>query len=69
MAYSLPHRPRHLPTDLRLFRERRDMTQKQMAEWLGVKSNTVARWERGERSIPPLLSLVLALWEKLEESP
>lgn len=52
-----------------MFRERRDMTQQQLAEWLGVKANTVARWERGERQLPPLLPLVLALWEQIEESP
>lgn len=69
MAYSTPQRPRHLPSDLRMFREQRDMTQQQLADWLGVKANTVARWERGERQLPPLLPLVLALWEQIEESP
>ena len=35
------------------------MTQEQLAGELGVAANTVARWERGERSIPPHLSLAL----------
>lgn len=39
------------------FREVRDLeglTQKELAEWMGVAPNTLARWERGERSIPKI---------------
>lgn len=73
MAYLAPPvraRGYHLRGDyLHDFRTCRGMTQQQMADWLGVKSNTVARWERGERSLPPLLGLVLALWEEIESRP
>lgn len=49
------------------FRVGRGMTQAEMAAWLGVRPNTVARWERQERPLPVLLALVLALQEDLEE--
>ncbi len=48
-------------------RERRialDMTQEQLAAELEAASNTVARWERGERGIPPYLSLALETVER-----
>lgn len=57
------------PVYLHTFRYQRGLTQAQMAEWLGVSANAVARWERGERKLPPLLSLVMALQEEWESSP
>lgn len=45
--------------ELRERREALEMTQEQLATALGVKANTVARWERGERGIPPHLPLAL----------
>jgi DNA-binding XRE family transcriptional regulator len=50
------------------FRIHRGMTQAEMAEWLGVRPNTVARWERQDKPLPPLLALVMALEENLEET-
>lgn len=50
--------------ELRKRREALSMTQEQLAAALGVASNTVARWERGERSIPPHLSLALKTVEQ-----
>lgn len=47
------------PQELKDTRERLKLTQKDLAERLGVAANTVARWERGERSIPEFLSLAL----------
>lgn len=43
-------------------RERREvlgLTQKALAEKLTVSSNTLARWERGEVTIPSFLDLAL----------
>ena len=40
------------------------MTQERLAGELGVAANTVARWERGERAIPPHLSLALKTIEQ-----
>lgn len=37
--------------ELRVIRERLKLTQVQFAELVGVASNTVARWERGEMGI------------------
>jgi transcriptional regulator with XRE-family HTH domain len=39
------------------------LTQKELAERLGVSPNTVARWERGERQVPVLLLPALELIE------
>lgn len=50
--------------ELRIKREELGMTQGQLAIALGVASNTVARWERGERSIPPYLPLALQTVER-----
>lgn len=46
-------------SELREFRESQNMTQEQLAKALSVATNTVARWERGERKIPNHLPLAL----------
>ena len=38
-------------TDIKALRQRLGLTQKQLADAVGVKPNTVARWERGELGI------------------
>lgn len=43
------------PEALRARRQAAGLTQSQLASHLGVSPNTVARWERGERPIPPRL--------------
>lgn len=50
--------------ELREKREALGMTQEQLATELKVAPNTVARWERGERSIPPYLDLALETIER-----
>jgi transcriptional regulator with XRE-family HTH domain len=37
--------------NLKRFREARQITQKQLADYLGVKYNTVSSWETGKNSI------------------
>jgi transcriptional regulator with XRE-family HTH domain len=44
---------------LRQFRVLHGLTQADLAKMLQTTGNTVARWERGERSIPPHLELAL----------
>ena len=50
--------------ELREKRQSLGMTQEQLAAELKVAPNTVARWERGERSIPPYLDLALETIER-----
>lgn len=45
------------------WRKRHDLTQKALADMLGVRNMTVYRWECGMRSIPPLLPLALEALE------
>ena len=49
-------------TAFRQHRMKLRMTQKELAEALGVAPNTVARYERGESGIPePVVRLILLL--------
>jgi len=50
--------------ELKVRREALSMTQEQLATALSVHVMTVSRWERGERSIPPHLSLALDSLER-----
>jgi transcriptional regulator with XRE-family HTH domain len=50
--------------ELQEWRDAHDLTQTELAERLEVARNTVARWERGERTIPNFLRLAL---ERIEE--
>jgi transcriptional regulator with XRE-family HTH domain len=49
---------------LKDYREKIGLTQEQLAEALQVASNTVSRWERGDRAIPPYLALALETIER-----
>jgi transcriptional regulator with XRE-family HTH domain len=53
-------------TGKRLKRERKalELTQAALARSLGVDKSTVARWEQGQREIPPYLHLALIGLEK-----
>jgi transcriptional regulator with XRE-family HTH domain len=45
--------------DLILWRKKQGLTQRGLAQSLGVDVMTVSRWERGTRGIPALLPLAL----------
>lgn len=47
--------------ELKKIRGEMNLTQEELARELSVASNTVARWERGERKIPNHLSLALEM--------
>lgn len=55
-------------TQLRQWRKRLSLSQASLAEILGVSSNTVARWERGERRIRNPVLVRQAL-ERLDHPP
>jgi transcriptional regulator with XRE-family HTH domain len=57
------------PTDLRYWRLSHHLTQQALADWLGVISLTVIRWEGGSRAMPPFLFLALARVEQLLPVP
>lgn len=48
--------------ELKVARADLELSQRELAELLGVPSNTLARWERGELAIaqPTILSLALS---------
>ena len=52
--------------NLKFFREERKITQKQLAEVLGVKHNTISTWENGTNSID--VSLLMQICEYLNVS-
>jgi transcriptional regulator with XRE-family HTH domain len=47
------------PKQLRAFRQRIGMTQLEFADYLGVASNTLARWERSELNMRPATALLI----------
>jgi transcriptional regulator with XRE-family HTH domain len=47
------------PEELRTVRKEMGMTQVQLATALGMTSNAVAMWERGERPMPPWMPVAL----------
>jgi putative transcriptional regulator len=50
--------------ELRNIREQLHLTQKQFADAIGVSSNTVARWERGEVPIRESMARLVQLVRK-----
>ena len=53
------------PEQLRQARAAGGATQSELAQTLGVTSNTVARWERGELPIPRYVGLIIELMKDL----
>jgi transcriptional regulator with XRE-family HTH domain len=45
--------------DIRKARKRLRMTQEQLADALGMKTNSIARMERGERPVMPVTVLAI----------
>jgi transcriptional regulator with XRE-family HTH domain len=56
----------NIAKNLKFFREERKITQKQLAEVLGVKHNTISTWENGTNSID--VSLLMQICEYLNVS-
>jgi transcriptional regulator with XRE-family HTH domain len=55
--------------DLKLWRQKRGVTQAELAKMLGTHAVTVCRWETGVRGIPFLLPLALdALESQLRDT-
>lgn len=48
------------PDQFRTARRAKGMTQAKAAAYLGTARNTVSRYERGERPIPPLVAIRMA---------
>lgn len=50
--------------ELKTWRRTRYLSQRELSEILGVRTNTVARWETGENDVPPYLHFAL---ERLDQ--
>ena len=50
--------------ELKAKRERLELTQTELAEILGVKMNTVYRWESGILSVPKAIALAMETVER-----
>jgi transcriptional regulator with XRE-family HTH domain len=48
------------PAELRAAREALHMTQKELGEAIGRHPNVIARYERGEMPIPPIVGMAVA---------
>lgn len=46
--------------ELRQWRRAQGLTQQQLADALRVRRGSVGRWERGERRVPPWLTVALS---------
>ncbi len=57
---------RMTPEELRAFRKKHGLSQRDLAELLGVSAGTVADWETGRNRIPRYLHFVLNCLEKEE---
>lgn len=53
------------PDDLRARRDALHLSQKQLAEALGVSKSTVSHWEQGAQGIPAYLDLALQTLERI----
>jgi DNA-binding transcriptional regulator YiaG len=51
-------------TELKLKREKLGLTQTELADILGVKMNTVYRWESGILSVPKSIALAMETVER-----
>ena len=56
-------------SELKKIREGLHFTQEELAKVLMIATNTVARWERDERKIPPFLVYALETIKKNEIKP
>ena len=55
---------RMTPEELKAFRRKHGLSQRDLAELLGVGSGTVADWETGRNRIPKYLHFILSCLEK-----
>ena len=53
--------------ELKVWRERRELQQSELAELLGVHAMTVSKWERGVQAIPPFMELALETLERRQK--
>jgi transcriptional regulator with XRE-family HTH domain len=66
LDYSIDMKPAITPADLREARRVRNLSQRELAEAVGVDSNSLARWEQGTRSIPKWMERMLDLMRRLD---
>lgn len=47
------------PSEIRFLRKTMDLTQSELGRWMGKDSQTVARWEKGQTTIPTVADRLL----------
>lgn len=56
------------PSALKTYRIKHKMTQRQLADKIGIDQSQVSRWEAGETPVPKWLENLIKCWEEIQNN-